>query len=107
MPLYEYKCKECNHQFDIIQKFSDDPLEVCPECNGPLKKLIHSPSISFKGGGFYVNDSKSKKTKSSPKKEKDQPKDKKVEGDHGRKNVSQSLDSSNSKDSKKISKTQK
>ena len=56
MPLYEYKCTKCGHEFEALQKAKDKPLEVCPECGGPLRKLISSPAIQFKGNGWYVTD---------------------------------------------------
>ncbi len=61
MPTYEYRCADCGHTFDIVQAFTDDPLTECPECGGRLKKVFGSVGISFKGSGFYVNDSGSKK----------------------------------------------
>lgn len=59
MPTYEYRCKDCSHQFDIVQAFSDDALTECPECGGTLKKVFGNVGISFKGGGFYKTDSRS------------------------------------------------
>ena len=57
MPLYEYQCQECGDRFERIRKFSDPPLdEPCPRCGGPIKKLISSPAIQFKGKGWYVTD---------------------------------------------------
>jgi len=57
MPLYEYECESCGTRFEKIQKFSDAPIEVCPTCGkGPVKKLISSPAIQFKGSGWYVTD---------------------------------------------------
>lgn len=57
MPLYEYQCEECGGRFERIRKFSDPPLdEPCPKCGGPIKKLISSPAIQFKGKGWYVTD---------------------------------------------------
>ena len=56
MPLYEYKCESCEHRFERIRKFSDPPLESCPQCAGPVKKLLSSPAIQFKGSGFYITD---------------------------------------------------
>jgi putative FmdB family regulatory protein len=56
MPLYEYQCDECGHTFEKIQKFSD-PLETtCPKCGGPVRKLMSSPAIQFKGTGWYITD---------------------------------------------------
>ena len=57
MPLYEYECAAENGRvFEIIQKFSDTPLTVCPTCGGPVRKLISSSAIQFKGSGFYITD---------------------------------------------------
>jgi len=57
MPLYEYKCESCGKRFEALQKFSDDPLTVHPECGGgPVERLISSPAFHFKGTGWYVTD---------------------------------------------------
>jgi putative FmdB family regulatory protein len=56
MPLYEYECEKCAQRFERIQKFSDPPIESCPSCNGPVRKLFSSPAIQFKGSGFYITD---------------------------------------------------
>ncbi len=56
MPLYEYQCESCEHRFERIQKFSDPPIAVCPSCGGPVKKLLSSPAIQFKGSGWYITD---------------------------------------------------
>jgi putative FmdB family regulatory protein len=57
MPLYEYECEaENGRRFEIIQKFSDPILTVCPSCGGPVRKLLSSPAIQFKGSGFYITD---------------------------------------------------
>jgi putative FmdB family regulatory protein len=59
MPLYEYRCRTCDHQFEIQQSFSEDALTTCPECGGELRKVFTPVGISFKGSGFYKNDSRS------------------------------------------------
>jgi putative FmdB family regulatory protein len=57
MPLYEYECEaENGRRFEIIQKFSDEPLTVCPTCGGTVRRLISSPAIQFKGSGWYITD---------------------------------------------------
>ena len=56
MPLYEYECDDCGHRFELIRKFSDQPLTVCPACEGRVRKLVSSPAIQFKGTGWYVTD---------------------------------------------------
>lgn len=54
MPIYEYRCPDCGHQFEAIQKMSDAPLKVCPECGAEqVKKLISQTSFVLKGGGWY------------------------------------------------------
>jgi putative FmdB family regulatory protein len=57
MPLYEYRCDACQHVFEVIQKFSDAPIAVCPVCgHGHVEKLPSSPAIQFKGTGWYITD---------------------------------------------------
>jgi len=56
MPLYEYECAACGHQFEVIRKFSDPPEEKCPKCGGPVHKLQSAPAFQFKGSGWYVTD---------------------------------------------------
>jgi len=58
MPTYTYRCASCGHQFDIFQKFADDPLKECPECHGALKKVLHPVGVVFKGSGWYITDSR-------------------------------------------------
>ncbi len=74
MPTYEYKCLSCGHRFEIFQKMLDEPIKVCPECGGEVKRLIGGGAgLIFKGSGFYITDykknsssvSSSKKTSSS------------------------------------------
>jgi putative FmdB family regulatory protein len=56
MPLYEYQCQKCRRRFEKIQKINDPPCKKCSSCGGPLKKLLSSPAIQFKGNGFYITD---------------------------------------------------
>jgi putative FmdB family regulatory protein len=56
MPLYEYKCDICGATFEVIQRFSDPPVETCRACGGPVKKVLSAPAIHFKGTGWYVTD---------------------------------------------------
>jgi len=66
MPLYEYRCKNCGHQFEIQQSMSEDSLTVCPDCGEPqLRKVFQPVGITFKGTGFYKNDSRSSSGASS------------------------------------------
>ena len=56
MPLYEYQCDSCGHRFELIQKFSDPPTELCVACGGSVRKLLSAPAIQFKGSGWYITD---------------------------------------------------
>jgi putative FmdB family regulatory protein len=56
MPLYEYQCKACGVRFERVQKFTDEPVKVCPECGGSVYRLLQPVGIIFKGSGFYVTD---------------------------------------------------
>lgn len=64
MPLYEYQCPQCG-RFELIRKFSDEPLTSCPTCGKEIQKLPSAPAIQFKGSGWYVNDYPTK-TKEKP-----------------------------------------
>lgn len=59
MPIYCYKCYDCNHYEEIKQKMSDEPLTVCPQCGGDFKRVIRNVGVIFKGSGFHVNDYRS------------------------------------------------
>lgn len=65
MPTYQYRCRECDHEFEAQQAFSDDPLRECPSCQGPVRKVFSAVGISFKGSGFYKTDSRSSSGSSS------------------------------------------
>jgi putative FmdB family regulatory protein len=55
MPIYEYRC-ENDHRFEVLQKFSDDPLTACEVCGAPAQRVLHPVAIHFKGSGFYSTD---------------------------------------------------
>ena len=56
MPLYEYKCHRCGKTFEVLQKFSDEPVTHHQECGGEVEQLISAPTFQFKGTGWYVTD---------------------------------------------------
>ena len=56
MPTYEYQCKTCNHRFETWQKMTDEPLTICPECGGHIRRVLFPAGIVFKGPGFYKTD---------------------------------------------------
>ena len=59
MPTYQYSCTECGERIEAVQKFTDEPLQVCSACGGKLRKVLSPVGIVFKGSGFYRNDSRS------------------------------------------------
>lgn len=61
MPTYAYACKDCSHDFEIVQSFTDDSLTSCPECQGALRKKFSTVGVVFKGSGFYRTDSRDSK----------------------------------------------
>jgi putative FmdB family regulatory protein len=65
VPLYEYRCKQCGHQFEKIQSFSAPDEKECPVCKGELERLISAPAVQFKGSGFYSTDYASKSSAKS------------------------------------------
>jgi putative FmdB family regulatory protein len=83
VPLYEYRCKDCGHQFEKIQSFSAPDEKECPVCHGPVERLISASALQFKGSGWYATDYASKPSsvkasadgdgKSSDKKSTDKP----------------------------------
>jgi putative FmdB family regulatory protein len=58
VPTYQYACTECGHRLEAVQSFTDDPLSICPECDGRLRKVFSAVGVVFKGSGFYRNDSR-------------------------------------------------
>lgn len=58
MPIYGYRCSQCGHELEVLQSMSDQPLQVCPECGGVLRKLLYPVGVQFKGSGFYTTDYK-------------------------------------------------
>ena len=68
MPTYDYQCKKCGHAFEVFQSMTEKPLKICPECKGPVKRLIGSGAgLIFKGSGFYITDYKKKESPSESK----------------------------------------
>ena len=66
MPTYVYKCNDCDYQFEVRQRMSDDPLTDCPECvEGDVRRVINSVGVVFKGSGFYVTDTRGGKNGAS------------------------------------------
>ena len=56
MPTYEYLCRECSHRFETWQKMTEEPLTICPQCGGHIRRVLFPTGIVFKGQGFYKTD---------------------------------------------------
>ena len=80
MPTYGYQCTECKYEFSVFQSMKDDPIALCTQCSGKVKRLLYPVGIVFKGTGWYINDSrapeKTEKTESSDKSEKSEKSEK-------------------------------
>ncbi len=55
MPIYEYQCEKCG-EFEVTQKITDQPLDVCPTCGQGVKKLISNSTFKLVGTGWYLTD---------------------------------------------------
>lgn len=57
MPIYEYRCGGCGHEFEEWQKINDEPVKKCPSCRGRrVERLVSATSFQLKGGGWYISD---------------------------------------------------
>jgi len=65
MPTYQYRCTDCGHDLEAVQKFSDAALTECPSCGGSLRKVFNAVGVVFKGPGFYRTDSRASNGNSS------------------------------------------
>ncbi|MBF8193793.1 FmdB family transcriptional regulator [Nonomuraea sp. K274] len=65
MPTYQYACHDCGEQREVVQKFTDDALTICPACQGNLRKVFSAVGIVFKGSGFYRTDNRSSSASST------------------------------------------
>ena len=71
MPTYEYECTKCGNRFELFQSMTEEPIKVCPECKGTVKRLISAGGgFIFKGNGFYTTDYRSSSYKKAEEKEK-------------------------------------
>jgi putative FmdB family regulatory protein len=65
MPIYGYRCTECGHELEVFQSMSAEPLKVCSECGGALRKRLYPVGVQFKGSGFYTTDYRNNNDSSS------------------------------------------
>lgn len=97
MPTYDYKCLECENQFEKFQGITAPPLEECPECSGKVKRLIGAGAgLIFKGSGFYITDYRSEGYKESEKRDKKTTSEKSDKSDSKGESKSESSDSGKS-----------
>lgn len=107
MPIYEYKCSECDSHFEKMQKVSEEPLKVCEKCGGKLEKQWSLSGFQFKGEGWYVTDYAGKKgktaekTETTEKSEKSEKSEKTSVGDSTEKPKTASKETSDSSSSSK------
>ena len=90
MPIYEYKCQNCEHYFEVLQRISEEPLSTCPECKkNALKKLVSAPNFRLKGEGWYETDFKkdNQKNLAGNKEEEKSSKDKKSDEKESKKDA--------------------
>lgn len=67
MPIYEYRCRACRHEFERLKKMNDPPETACPVCGGVVDRLVSTTSFTLKGGGWYKDGYASKKPESAAK----------------------------------------
>ena len=104
MPIYTYRCTDCEQEFEIRQRMTDDPLTDCPSCQGRIRRVVNSVGVVFKGKGFYVTDNRGNKAQApsstSGKKEEGSSETSTSSGSDDSKNSSKSSESSESKSTK-------
>jgi putative FmdB family regulatory protein len=69
MPIYEYKCKKCGKEFEVLQGVTDAPVQTCQSCGGPVNKLMSLSTFHLKGSGWYATDYGGKKAPTAEKSE--------------------------------------
>jgi putative FmdB family regulatory protein len=90
MPIYEYRCRQCDSVFEFLQKVSDPPFKECPKCGGPLKKVLSPPALQFKGSGFYITDYSRKKEREKEARSGTKPTEEKKEASKDKKDTPRS-----------------
>lgn len=107
MPTYEYRCRDCGDQLEVVQAFTDATLTECGTCGGSLRKLFSAVGISFKGAGFYKTDSRNgsgeKRTEKGDKSDKSEKTEKAATNGSGAKDGAASTADKGSGDAKAAS----
>ena len=83
MPIYEYECSNCHFHFERKQGFDEEPVAVCPKCQGKARRVICSIPVIFKGSGFYVTDNRKAETPNLAEAVEKMPTEKKGKGKKG------------------------
>ena len=65
MPVYEYECSLCQFHFERKQRFDEEPVAICPKCQGKARRVLHSVPVIFKGSGFYTTDNRTTDNRST------------------------------------------
>src|SRR4249919_2391801 len=100
MPIYEYRC-ENGHTFEVMQRMTDDPVEVCETCSAPVQRVFHPVAVHFKGSGFYNTDYGTRKRAREKDSAAAEGKDSKADSKSESKSESKSDSKSNSKSESK------
>lgn len=105
MPIYEYQCDKCGHEFERDQRMSDPPVKTCPKCKARrVTKLISLSSFSLKGGGWYADGYADAKGKDKGSSDSDSSSSSSAESDSKKSDKSKKGDAKSKKDSSKASK---
>jgi putative FmdB family regulatory protein len=72
MPIYEYECSVCANRFEVMQRFSDEPVTQCGICGGRVQRVLSPPALVFRGSGWYVTEHPSRDRSEAAKRDKDQ-----------------------------------
>jgi len=83
VPIYEYECDSCDFTFEKKQSFHDEPVAICPRCEGMAHRVFHPAPVIFKGRGFYITDNRKAGDIESEKAEKKPPEKKEPKGEQG------------------------
>ncbi len=81
MPIYQYECELCHFDFERKQKFDDEPVAICPKCQGRARRTFNSVPIIFKGSGFYTTDNRKGSTNKHQKDKEESPDEQKQRGE--------------------------
>jgi putative FmdB family regulatory protein len=104
MPIYEYRCQQ-GHTFEVMQRMSDGPVEICETCEAPVSRVFHPIAVHFKGSGFYNTDYGTRKRARENSSEKSEKSDKSGKSDSSSSSSSSDSGSSSSKSSDSKSET--